>query len=192
MASTVSSERDLARAALVRPSHRSVGRRGAQQPGRPVLPQGAVPRGGVELQPRARARPEDGRRPAQPRDRLQEQRLLRPAHHGAAGARCGATRRAATPRWELARAFAAVGQYEEARGGVHRAARPEPARPRGADPARPARAAAGQPRDGARVVRPRAGAGSRTRRWWSSIAARCSTTSARTTPRSSRWSTRWR
>ena len=106
--STLTSRARPRRPAVVRPAHRSVGRRRAQQPRRPLLQQGAVRGGGRRVHARARARPEDAGRAAQPRDRVLQHRLLRPARRRAARAAArapGRPRRAlgARPRVRAAR-----------------------------------------------------------------------------------------
>src|SRR5205807_1839272 len=75
-----------------------LGRRRAQQPRRPLLPEG--PGRGCDrgIHAGARARPEDAGRAAQPRDRLSRHRLLRPACRPAAGA---AAQRPGRPRRAL-------------------------------------------------------------------------------------------
>src|SRR5947209_5423656 len=82
---------------VLRPPDRPLRRRGPQQPRCPLLPEGAARGGDRGVRAGAGARPEDAGRPAQPRDRLPQLGLLRPARGGAAGAAAPGARRPGRP-----------------------------------------------------------------------------------------------
>ncbi len=82
---------------VVRPPHRPVRRRRAQQPRGPLLPEGHDRRGGRRILARARDRLAHAGGAGQPRDRLPRNRLLRRARRRAAGAPAPQRRTTARP-----------------------------------------------------------------------------------------------
>ena len=139
------------------------------------------------VRPRARARSADAGGAGQPRDRLPRERLLRPPHRRAAGARCAARPTTARPAGSWAAPTPRSGRHDRGDRGVRGAARPAPRRRPGACSssglAEKARGNLDAATDWLRAAPASSIPAARSR---GSTTARCSTTAASTSRRSTR------